>query len=292
MIKTLIIDTNVIFKYPQLISLPKDKYKVIVPDTALEEYVNIIKNNEYYKSIDKNINSLKNNSGFIVGPSSQSVITSLNNYNISINDKKILTYAKDYSRKIVENLYFVTEDNKLIEICKKNGIAILAPKQIIEETKSKNTKDYFELLKNKNIVDKKAIKNIIVNIITTIVTAIIINIIIANWKDYKNIANIIIKTINIWGTIIIIPVFGVFMFWFKSHFRLLYGILEFVIGITTSIWVFIPKFDVFSISLIKGLQLMGGIYIIVRGMDNISVGLKTSPFISIYSKWKKYFNLT
>ena len=55
-----------------------------------------------------------------------------------------------------------------------------------------------------------------------------------------------------------------------------YGIFEFLVGFVTSAYVFYPDFNYSKLSVVHGVQLVGGLYVIVRGMDSIGKGLENT----------------
>lgn len=93
---------------------------------------------------------------------------------------------------------------------------------------------------------------------------------------YKNLEKII-ATINIWGTIISICISGLLLFVFREKQRLSYGVFEFLVGVLAIVLLF--HSDNFDYSKIKftldfNVKLLGGLYIMVRGQDNIVKALK------------------
>jgi hypothetical protein len=95
-----------------------------------------------------------------------------------------------------------------------------------------------------------------------------------------------IATLNIWGTIVVVATAGFALFWVRSRFRLTYGVIEFAVGFITTVHVFWPDFDYKKVDAVAALQVLGGLYIIVRGLDNIGFGLQRTPF---QDTWNKVF---
>ena len=284
--KTLLLDTNVIIKYPQLLSLPKDKYNIIILDVVIDEFNKIINKNEYYEKIKYNIDESQKKSEFNIVPTSQTVIQSFSN--ISNNDNRIISFLEDY-KKVDNNIVFVTDDRKLNEISKNSNINTITSADVLKDISTESNEKFLKLKRENDNIAKKKNHIILINILVSILTLIFANISALNIVAISTFVAGIINKINIWGTILILPLIGIFLFWIRSHFRLMYGLFELVIGITTAVWVFIPEFDYRSINLAKALQLMGGLYIIVRSLDNVTKGIKKSPFIEFANKWIKIF---
>ncbi len=82
-----------------------------------------------------------------------------------------------------------------------------------------------------------------------------------------------LSSINVWGIIVGIVIVSIVMYWFRSRQRLAYGSSEFVFGVVLAIRVFIPDFDIRDLQTASILQLLGSVYVMVRGLDNIGMGL-------------------
>jgi hypothetical protein len=96
----------------------------------------------------------------------------------------------------------------------------------------------------------------------------------------------LINTVSVWGTVIALPVLGIFLFWWRQRFRLSYGVFEFLVGVMMSLYVFFPAFDFKALGLLHGLQVLAGLYVMVRGLDNLGIGLQGTR---IEPLWKRVF---
>lgn len=91
---------------------------------------------------------------------------------------------------------------------------------------------------------------------------------------YANV-EMIFHTINVWGTIILMIFLGVALFIFREKQRLSYGVFEFLSGIAVIIFVFYPDFTLpknYSADIF--IKIIGGLYVMVRGQDNILKSLQ------------------
>lgn len=66
-----------------------------------------------------------------------------------------------------------------------------------------------------------------------------------------------------------------------------YGVFEFFIGLIMTYYVFFPDFSYEKITVVEGIQIIGGLYVMVRGMDNLSKGVEGTRFETM---WKKIFS--
>jgi PIN domain nuclease of toxin-antitoxin system len=100
---------------------------------------------------------------------------------------------------------------------------------------------------------------------------------------YFNI-EVLVSTITIWGTMLGLPVLGLMLFWYREKFRLSYGSFELCVGIIMSYYVFFPTFSYSGVGLKEGIQILGGLYVMVRGLDNIGKGVIGTRFEALWSK--------
>lgn len=136
-------------------------------------------------------------------------------------------------------------------------------------------------MSNKKDKLKEISKILIIPIIVNFAVSIIVSSILS-W-----IVPLIINYIK-WSSIIIIPVTGILFYIIRCRFRFLYGLTEFFVGMFTAIKVFIPllNFNNINTTIDTSLKVLGGIYIIIRGMDNIEKSMENSKKII---KWKRFF---
>jgi uncharacterized membrane protein YeaQ/YmgE (transglycosylase-associated protein family) len=101
------------------------------------------------------------------------------------------------------------------------------------------------------------------------------------WTHFEK----IIDTATIWGTILLIIFIGISLYSFRGRFRLQYGIFEFFFGIVVASKVFWPDFDYSKFKPLDVLQIMAGIYVMIRGQDNIGKALMGTRFAPFWSKF-------
>ncbi|MDQ0135732.1 hypothetical protein J2T08_003653 [Neorhizobium galegae] len=90
-----------------------------------------------------------------------------------------------------------------------------------------------------------------------------------------------------WVAVLAALAAGTTLFLWRERLKLSYGILEIVIGILTSYHLFATsKLHEGDISDIAYLQLAAGLYIMVRGFDNVGKGLIGTP---IEQPWRRFF---
>jgi hypothetical protein len=83
------------------------------------------------------------------------------------------------------------------------------------------------------------------------------------------------------STIVLAVAASLYLYWFRGQMPFLYGILEVLIGIVT---IFLACINAKADVLARSLAILGGGYIIVRGMDNMDKGCP--------SRLRKYWDAT
>ena len=89
-------------------------------------------------------------------------------------------------------------------------------------------------------------------------------------------------------TILAIICFSIFVYWFRGKKILIYSFVEILIGFSTSLRVFLPDFSYKNLTDISFFQIIAGIYIMVRGFDNLGKALKKTKYNII---WEHYFSV-
>lgn len=89
------------------------------------------------------------------------------------------------------------------------------------------------------------------------------------------------------AVLITIALAGTALYAWRERWRLSYGISELLVGVTASYKVFADQ-NILErfVDQVAYLQLIAGLYIMVRGFDNIAKGLEPTP---LGPKWKRFF---
>ncbi len=96
----------------------------------------------------------------------------------------------------------------------------------------------------------------------------------------------IVRTVTVWGTLVAVGVIGLLLYALRGRQRLAYGVAEAAIGFLTAAKILLaPTFDIKSAGVSGGLGLLGGLYIMVRGLDNIGKALERTPY---ETAWRRF----
>ncbi len=255
-----ILDTNIIIRYPELLGKSFDGVKFYISERVLEE-LNIA-NAQALRNVIEN----RDNSNFILQGKeeiSRMGIQTRPGQTLRIPDFQILNYAKYITELKGNSTYLVTDDRTMRINANENGVNSISLKELKErlpeESEESNTaKKKVDEIKSSN--NKRLILGFISGVVVTLI----------GFFAYSQI-ELIVETINIWGTILLIFISGIALFIFREKQRLAYGIAELLAGLLAVILLFPSDFEYSTIdfNLNFGLKIFASLYIMVRGQDNI-----------------------
>jgi rRNA-processing protein FCF1 len=93
------------------------------------------------------------------------------------------------------------------------------------------------------------------------------------------------STVSVWGTVITLMLIGIGLFWYRQHFRLSYGVAEFIVGVMMASYPFFPDFNYSALDVVQSIQILGGLYVMVRGLDNVGKGLEGTRLQGLWDRW-------
>jgi hypothetical protein len=77
-----------------------------------------------------------------------------------------------------------------------------------------------------------------------------------------------------------VPPIAVVLYWFRVHHRLQYGLTEILFGCILAVTALVRAGPSFAFSTL--LQLLAALYVVVRGLDNISYGVRWTGWASAW----------
>lgn len=270
-----IIDTNVLIQYPQVLSRIGNK-KIVIPASVIQELLSRGRGEE-----NKEISNLVISAGVEISRPTDKfdhkIIQSYKNAQmLSVADFDIVRIAINYAELQGYNVpCVVTADKGLSSIISTFGIESITGSEFLSESKNKPINKEIQDTAEKVVISQKRF------LFSSFLIGSAVSII--SYTIFKNI-NILISTITIWGTMVGLPIIGIVLFWYREKFRLSYGTFEFCVGIIMSCYVFFPNFNYSMLGVTDGIQVIGGLYVMVRGLDNIGKGILGTRIESIWSK--------
>ncbi|RXK13087.1 twitching motility protein PilT [Halarcobacter mediterraneus] len=272
-----IIDTNILIQYPQILSRIESR-EMVIPKSVMDELY-MFGPKTKMPDIFKFVSSFIDNGIKIIhapkNPTKNISELDKSNYKLSDSDIDTLYIALEESKTNVPIV--VTDDLKFAKVLKKNGVKTITGKVFLDESDNETINEEVKNSANKIVSSQK--KQLFISFFLGIFASILGNLI----YFYLN---IIISTITVWGTLVALPIVGIILFWFRENFRLSYGVFEFFAGIIMSLYVFFPLFNYSTLGPKEGLQILAGLYVMVRGLDNIGkaiIGTRIEPL------WEKFF---
>jgi rRNA maturation endonuclease Nob1 len=287
----IILDTNVILRQPKILGLKIPNVSLLIPLPIIEE----LNSRAYLRGApsDKRIDLIQraheDGSISIVNTDTdpyRQLIKKFEATNLSKPDLAILSLAIDFKMK-GKDVKIASTDKEIIKFAASNGIKILDDSEIenlIQDFTGHKNQSSSKLKQEIVSYEKNEKKSFSLGVVLGIIITSIA------YLAFNNIGRIV-ATINIWGTVSLILILGFCLFIFREKKRLSYGVVEFLVGALAIIILFQP--DNFDYSKVDfnfefGLKVLAGLYIMVRGQDNIVKALKDTK-IGLYLKEK--FNI-
>lgn len=194
-------------------------------------------------------------------------------------DLEIVQVAIEYVQRLGPlAVLVVTEDQPLQRFLAERDIKSLTAAEFLREP-STNEPDA-ELQRSAKSLSSSQTRFAIISALVGLASSIVGSFLFANLDR-------LIGTFSAWGTAVGLPLLGVALYWYRQRFRLSYGIFEFLIGATMAYYVLFPNFSYSMLSMVQGIQILGGLYVMVRGLDNIGKGVEGTRSEVI---WRKLFS--
>ncbi|MGO8150462.1 hypothetical protein AB9F36_11680 [Rhizobium leguminosarum] len=90
-----------------------------------------------------------------------------------------------------------------------------------------------------------------------------------------------------WGIMVALPAIGIGVFAWRQWYRLSYGLFEFMVGVAAAFQVMATQAtDIRNLTALHYMQIVAGIYVVVRGLDNIGKGLEPTKY---WPLWRYLF---
>lgn len=246
----IIFDTTIVLEFPELLSYRSDNFCLIIPNLVLGELSRIkLSNNSIKNYIELIKTAIAQDFAELHIIGSVESINIKNSSDISYNNATILNWAKRLIQN-KEEIILATNDLTLRKEAELENVPTKNSKELKKYIKDIASQSYsLSSLATKAITKKK--KYILINLMVSILAGFTVNYFYSNFKS-------ILENINIWGTIIGIPLLGILLYWLRSKFRIAYGLSEFFVGWIISLRIFFPSYDYSQIIIYSFLQILGG----------------------------------
>ncbi len=275
-----IIDTSVLLRHPQILSRVGSR-KIVIPNSVMEELSHSARGSKWAGVAELVASSIHSGVKIVKAPENlknEIIQSDRNAQRLSGADFDIARIAIDYAeQRGVDTPCVVTEDKALAYFLSSRNIKSITGSEFLGESKQDSLDKEIEEKADQVVSSQR--RHIITSFSLGVVASALGNII------YSNI-NVLVSTITVWGTMVGLPILGLVFFWYRENYRLSYGAFEFCVGIIISYYVFFPNFNYSNLGVTEGIQILGGLYVMVRGLDNIGKGVMGTRLETV---WKKLF---
>ena len=273
-----IIDTNILIQYPHILSRASNR-KIVIPSSVMEELSFLGKSGKAADVVDLVTSSMSSGVKVVLPPekiNDEPVQSDKNAQRLSGADFDIARIAINYAEERGKDTpCVVTGDKDLANFLSTRGIKSITGAEFLGE--SKNDVLNVEIESNADKVVSSQKRYLYISVFIGGIIALV------GYLIFKNI-NFLVSTITVWGTILGLPIFGLALFWYRENFRLSYGVFEISVGFIMSGYAFFPTFNYSGLGVTEGIQILGGLYVMVRGLDNIGKGIIGTRMESVW-KW-------
>ncbi|WP_164979403.1 PIN domain-containing protein [Pseudomonas sp. DTU12.3] len=281
MIKHFILDTNVLVQHPDILAMAAGN-NLVIPQVVLDQFkqrrsrgVNGGVQEVIDEAIKKGVRIAQAPFQLVTEP----VVSPKDAHRLDHTDLEIARIVQYYAELDGKaSVCLVTADNFLTKFIKYYGLRCISGAELLGELRDVAIDKSIEATA-RNIISKQQrylITSFLLGIVVTILGIL----------TFINL-QLLISSISVWGTLFVLPMLGIGLYWYREHYRLSYGFFEFGAGLVMAYNVVIPDFDYSSFSVIKAIQILAGLYVMVRGLDNIGKSVEGTRLEQI---WKKIFN--
>lgn len=280
--ETLLLDTDILVSFPQILDIKSNFYKLATTAHVMQDIksgYNIAVTNKVKQKLLQKIENLKKVEGFLVYATDIESHFTFATRKLSSSETSLLDIATNLKK--TNNVAIGSMNDNITNAAKILKIKTYDLDTMIGIYARQNGRDKEEI-KMSLYYNKKDLITVR-NKAAVGLLALFITIFVYKYRE------LLISNLNVAGTIVLTVLFAILLFIFREKQRISYGILEFGVGLTSIILIFYPSFNLTNVSFdfYFGIKYIGGIYIMIRGLDNIVKGLsKTSTGQILRYKYK------
>ena len=159
-----------------------------------------------------------------------------------------------------ENIRVVTTDRRLVRLLASKGVASVGADRLLTELSTASSDTGIEQTARRIVSSQR--RHLAGGLAIAIAATGLAIFIVLNHQ-------LIFHTAPDWIVPIALLLAGLLFFWWREHDHLSYGLFEVMIGLLISSQSIVTLPAPYELSTAKSIQLMGGLYVMVRGFDNI-----------------------
>lgn len=287
-----LLDTNILIKRPGLLARNDATKRLLIPIAAIEQLSN--RGHGTVSGPLERVLSAASKSGveLIDYPKIDDRVTPAlleqlrsREFRLDKFDSAILETLLDLQSDATRKVSLVTEDRPLRMAAHQLGLGALSLdelQKILDEVEEDTVSPVnFEVKKQVENYEKSERWSIGSTLTISAFGTLIVYL---GYSDYQQIFAALSTTPEFFIAVVAI-LFGMILYWVRQRYRAAYGIVETVIGA----WITSKAVPLSSVSDIigSGLQVVGGLYVVVRGLDNFSVGIDKRSYEP--SWWRRLY---
>lgn len=279
-----LLDTSILVRRPRLLARPDAAERFLIPVAAIDQLSN--RGNGTYAGPLRRVLSAASDSGVelidspktlhLLPPTSSAL--RLDAYDLAILGT-LLALQSDATRKVC----LVTDDRSLLKAAAQTGLEAIPLDELQRLLDQAQTKTEVPVnLEVKQEVDEYE-KSERLNFQRAVaIGAVAICIAVAVRYTYQHIFALFTSTPRLFVSMAAVSS-GAILYWFRQRYRTSYGMVETLVGA----WISVNAFPLNStLDIAAGLQVLGGLYVVVRGLDNVGNGLKGTRY---EPNWRRIF---
>ena len=175
-----------------------------------------------------------------------------------------------------EDATIVTTDGALIDAAWRARLSVIAPNELLDERRRNLLPD----------VTDQAAAATRKHLLSTVANAGITLAFAGGLVVVFRYADVLIEELPTWGSIVSVAVAGIVLYFLRQRARAVYGGVELFAALATAWYTVFRSRDVAHLDMPSAMQILAAVYIFVRGMDNVDVGLGGT---NIGARWRRFF---
>jgi PIN domain-containing protein len=272
----LVLDTNILISNPEILSRGGDSIQFLLPQPAYQQFM---QSRFADRAGDLLERASKAGRLHIIPTPNDTTIKVPFSKQIDYTDALILASALGYKElHTSQDVFFVSDDRPLVILANELGLKTATSKSVDDLIRSApNGQTISRELSDAAILFTQSNRSYLISgfLLGLIVAAALL----AAWHFRQPLG----QTFPVWGLILGAGGIGISLFWFRSKYRLSYGIAEVIFGLFAAGQLANPS----AYNSTFFIQLAACFYIIVRGLDNIEKGIEGTK---IEPGWKNFFS--
>ena len=270
-----IFDTSAILAQPEILSRVSSQ-KVLIPTTVLEELVGRVAGNRLGSLLEQ---AISKGAEIPASPHVDSkLVFELNRAKLTGADVEIAMLANTLSAESgSQNIVVVTMDIALAQWLTQRNLKVMAPRDFLSKTADEGSDD--EVRNTARLLNRQQAWTIFASVLSGALVSFA-------FQHAHDIYGFAQEYLSIPTACLFLFAVGVAAYWWRQRMRLSYGFSETGVGMVLTYGATTTVVSASTLTMPSILQVTAGLYVVVRGLDNIGKGCqgtRAEPY------WTKLF---